>query len=242
MFSVLPQIMCAGEDQGGPSGEDDIANFRARAPALIAIMGECAAVEPCTAKRYHSILLQFAQAIVEGKERRQRYREELAQKTRELETREVVTRPAEPDLLDELQATSNEYFAVSYRSRAGSDEPPSRESLAAHALVSVASNGQDQNQMMPPPPYISVTESSMGVVSSMQQSGLEALHMEREPEIIAAGMAGMVGMGDFSNFFGWFEEGGFNESPAAVPWELSWDGPPNNYFASANPRMGPDGG
>ncbi|KAF8540336.1 hypothetical protein BDD12DRAFT_804582 [Trichophaea hybrida] len=229
MFSALPQILCSRED--GPTGEDDFGKFRARSP-LLSLMGEFASVETCTAKRYHSILSQFAQALLDGRERLQR--EEQAQKPERQELSIVGPAFSEPDLLDELQATSTEYFAGSFRSRAASTEPASRESVAAHALVSVTSNGdqldphsQLLSSHMEPGGFSELGVTPVG--SNLQyDSGL----IDKDPEAIN----GMSGLMNFSSFFEWLEDG-FAETQA-IPWEFSWDGPPSNYFMSS--RMSPE--
>jgi len=229
MFSALPQILCSRED--GPTGEDDVGKFRTRSPALLAIMGEFASVETCTAKRYHSILSQFAQALLDGRERLQR--EEQAQKPEGQEPSVAEPASPEPDLLDELQATSTEYFAGSFRSRAGSTEPAIRESVAAHSLVSVASNGQlDPHGQLISPHLESGGFSELGVTpvgSNLQyHSGI----MDKDSEVIN----GMSGLMDFSSFFGWLEDG--VAETQAIPWEFSWDGPPSNYFLSSRTSPG----
>jgi hypothetical protein len=237
-FSVLPQVLCPRED----GSEDDMTHFRNRATTLINLMAECASVETSTAKRYHHILKQFTEALIQSNERRQQ--EEQALKTREREPSDTEDRPVEPDLLDELRKTSNEYFAGSYQqSRAASVEPASRESVAAHALVSVASHGQmgaPHNPLLTPyldsggpPPPMPLTPS--GVHHPVYDAGTPM--MDKDSEMMAAGMFGLT---DFSSFLGWLDESRFNENQA-IPWEFSWDGSPSTYYMTTPAGMSPHG-
>jgi hypothetical protein len=237
-FSVLPQVLCPRED----GSEDDMTQFRNRSTTLINLMAECASVEASTAKRYHHILKSFAEALIQSNERRQQ--EEQAQKTGERDPSDTEDKPVEPDLLDELWKISNEYFAGSYQqSRAPSAEPASRESVAAHALVSVASHGQMATPHNPllttyldssgPPPPMPLTPSG---VHHAYDTGPPPM-MDKDSEMVTAGMFGLT---DFSSFLGWLDESRFAENQA-IPWEFSWDGSPSAYYMTTPAGMSPHG-
>jgi len=232
-FSVLPQVLCPRD--GYDSEEDALSKYRKRAPLLIALMGECASVETCTAKRYHSILIRFNQALIEGYERR--HQQQQAQRTNTRGLSDVGEGPVEPDLLDELRSTSNDYFSGSFRSRSVSTEPATQESVAAHTLVSVASNGQHDHHSQIIPSYID-SKGFMGPSMTPGMTGQFDLGGETLVKP-ATNMYG-VGMADFFNPFGWMDPGGDGGGYAeaqAVPWEFSWDGPPSNFFMSAQTEM-----
>jgi len=213
-FSVLPQVLSPRDGHGNE--KDALAKFRNRAPRLIALMGECASVETCTAKRYHSILSQFYQALIEGYERR--HRQQQAPRTNARALSDADERPVEPDLLDELQSTSNEYFAGTYQSRAVSTEPPCRDSVAAHTLVAVASNGQHglHSQILS-----SYTEGPIGRSMTPGVTGqfdLGGGMMDKADTEVYTG-----GLTDFSDPFGWMArgDGAYAAETQAVPWEFS---------------------
>ena len=142
-------------------------------------------------------------------------------------------KPVEPDLLDELRATSNEYFAGTYQSRAAS---PSSESMAAHTLVAVAANGHvdphQQQQLM----YMD--GGGGGGVFPVQQQAAAVVRSDNVGDGDQV-MMGMTGFSSFSNFYGatWMDDG-FSDTQTQ-PWEISWDVPPNDYFVNGMPRMGP---
>jgi hypothetical protein len=223
LFSIIPQIIRHRDDHGGAE-DSNSAEIRAHSSsrAVISLMAECAAVEICTAKQYHNVLKHFATALAEGRERRQRGQQEARSRERGLSATEDLL--PEVDLLDELQATSTEYLTGAYPSHLVSTESACRESVAAHALVAVALDGQHPEQL----------------VSSQQH-----VHAEKEQMPGFEGAPGMMTRGDeetlasigrptdFSSFFPWLEDG-LAESSPTVPWELSWDGPPSNYFLSTH--------
>ena len=119
-FSSIPRVFCGHDDH--PNGSSAPAqDLSSRTQPVISLLADCAAVESSTAKRYHSILIRFADALAEGKERSRRERPSSNGRGA----------TGEPDLLDDLQAMSMDYSPMVATPSAQDD----RQNLAAHALV-----------------------------------------------------------------------------------------------------------
>ncbi|TGZ79524.1 hypothetical protein EX30DRAFT_397097 [Ascodesmis nigricans] len=136
-FSSLPQLLHPND-----SPHPDSTSAAKSQPLLVSLLADCAVTDPITAKRYHRIMSHFLDAIND-------YRTHRSTRSPTPQPQQTTHQP-QPDLLDELQATSSGYFSGALPmtrdpSTAGVSREESPSAVAAHALVQLPSGNPNNN-------------------------------------------------------------------------------------------------